>query len=84
MLGRVDEADAEKLRIEQKQRERRKEFELRGAQWNPRWFKLREDKYADPTLIPSEDGVARSWQYGGEYWQARETGQWPSDQFELW
>ncbi|KAI8147715.1 Oxysterol-binding protein-domain-containing protein [Fennellomyces sp. T-0311] len=82
--GRVDEADAEKLRIEQKQRERRKEFELRGVQWNPRWFKLREDKYADPSLIPSEDGVPRSWQYGGDYWQARETGLWPGDIFDLW
>ncbi|KAI9482535.1 Oxysterol-binding protein-domain-containing protein [Zychaea mexicana] len=82
--GRVEEADAEKLRIEQKQRERRKQFEAAGVPWKPRWFKLQEDKYTDPSLIPSADGVARSWHYGGEYWLSRETGQWPSDQFDLW
>jgi hypothetical protein len=64
----VDEADEEKQRIEQKQREKRKEFELAGKEWSSRWF--------------TSDGG--EWQYAGQYWQARESGQWPKDQFELW
>ncbi|GAA5807757.1 hypothetical protein MFLAVUS_001134 [Mucor flavus] len=66
--GLVDEADAEKLRIEQQQREKRKEFELAGVEWKPRWFTSHGDE----------------WQYAGQYWQTRETGQWPEDLFKLW
>ncbi|KAI8983596.1 Oxysterol-binding protein-domain-containing protein [Pilobolus umbonatus] len=66
--GKVDEADEEKLRIEQKQRERRKMFELSGTEWKPRWFTC-------------EDG---EWQYAGQYWPTRESGKWPSDLFEIW
>lgn len=65
----VDEADEEKQRIEQKQRDKRKEFESAGKEWLPRWFK-------------SEGG--NEWQYAGQYWPTRESGQWPKDQFELW
>lgn len=64
----MDEADEEKRRIEQKQRERRKQFELEGKTWSPRWFKREGDE----------------WQYAGQYWQARETSQWPQDLFSLW
>jgi hypothetical protein len=67
-IGKVDEADEEKLRIEQKQRERRKDFEVEGKPWSPRWFTCEGDE----------------WQYAGQYWQSRETGQWPQDQFSLW
>lgn len=67
-IGLVDEADAEKLRIEQQQREKRKEFELAGVEWKPRWFTSHGDE----------------WQYAGQYWQTRETGQWPEDLFKLW
>lgn len=67
-VGQVDEADEEKLRIEQQQRERRKEFELEGKEWKPRWFTSHGDE----------------WQYTGEYWPTRESGQWPKDQFPLW
>lgn len=66
--GLVDEADDEKQRIEQKQRDKRKEFELAGKEWTPRWF-AREGE---------------EWQYAGQYWPTRESGQWPKDQFELW
>ena len=66
------------------QREHRKQFEAMGTPWEPRWFKLQQDKYADPTLIPTDDGIPVSWKFGGDYWQARETGQWPSDQFDIW
>lgn len=88
-LGLVDEADAEKQRIEQKQRERRKEFEQQGIVWKPRWFTLQQDAYADPSFIPQPEGSStpntpQSFQYTGQYWQCRESGQWPSDMFELW
>ncbi|KAI8373304.1 Oxysterol-binding protein-domain-containing protein [Blakeslea trispora] len=66
--GRVDEADQEKLRLEQQQRDRRKEFELAGKEWTPRWF--------------TREG--NEWQYTEQYWPARESGQWPKDQFPLW
>ncbi|CDH57471.1 oxysterol-binding protein [Lichtheimia corymbifera JMRC:FSU:9682] len=87
--GLVDEADAEKQRIEQKQRERRKEFEQQGVVWKPRWFTLQQDAYADPSFIPQPEdsptpNTPQSFQYTGQYWQCRETGQWPSDMFELW
>lgn len=67
-LGNVDEADEEKLRIEQQQRDKRKEFEAQGKEWLPRWF--------------SREG--EEWLYSGQYWPTRETGQWPKDQFPLW
>ncbi|KAI8991539.1 Oxysterol-binding protein-domain-containing protein [Mycotypha africana] len=68
--GLVDEADNEKLRIEQQQRERRKKFEMAGQQWKPRWFTLTDNE--------------QEWSYAGEYWPTRESGQWPKDQFPLW
>lgn len=64
----VDEADDEKLRIEQKQRDKRKELESADIEWKPRWFVNQDDE----------------WQYAGQYWPTRESGQWPKDQFELW
>lgn len=85
--GLVDEADAEKQRIEQKQRERRKEFEQQGKPWLPRWFTLQPDPYVDPSFYPTsedEPSTGQSFQYAGQYWQTRESGQWPSDMFDLW
>ncbi|KAI7853615.1 Oxysterol-binding protein-domain-containing protein [Circinella umbellata] len=87
--GLADEADEEKQRIEQKQRDRRKEFEQKGVVWKPRWFTLEDDKYSDPLFIPPAEGqephnTGQSFQYTGHYWQVRETGQWPNDIFELW
>ena len=64
----MDEADEEKQRIEQQQRDKRKELEQQGIEWNPRWFKNENDE----------------WLYAGQYWPTRETGQWPKEQFPLW
>lgn len=83
-IGKVDEADIEKQRVEQKQRERRKEFQEKGIEWKPRWFTLQSDPYGEPGFISPEDTEAKSWVYNDQYWQARENGQWPSDMFELW
>ncbi|KAI8388923.1 Oxysterol-binding protein-domain-containing protein [Radiomyces spectabilis] len=81
--GLVDEADAEKQRIEQKQRDRRKELEQQGVPWEPRWFVLQDDAFAEPGFIPSSN-ESQSWQYNGQYWQSREAQQWPSDLLDLW
>ncbi|CAG8513805.1 2651_t:CDS:2 [Racocetra fulgida] len=55
--GEVEKAEAEKLRLEQKQREYRKLLEERGEQWVPQWFELEGDE----------------WVYKGGYWEARES-----------
>ncbi|KAI7869149.1 Oxysterol-binding protein-domain-containing protein [Spinellus fusiger] len=85
--GRVDEADLEKQRIEQKQRDRRKEMEMQNIPWEPRWFKLLPDDYihthlVDPSMEQNE--ASTSWQFSGEYWKLRELGQWPNDLIDIW
>ncbi|KAI8823653.1 Oxysterol-binding protein [Fimicolochytrium jonesii] len=57
--GRADEAEAEKQRLEQKQRDYRKTLETRGESWSPRWF--RPDTTAGPD----------AWAYKGGYWEQR-------------
>ncbi|CAG8646931.1 20195_t:CDS:2, partial [Cetraspora pellucida] len=55
--GRIQEAETEKLRLEQKQREYRKLLEEKGEPWVPQWFKLEGEE----------------WVYKGGYWEARES-----------
>lgn len=57
-----------------------------GVEWKPRWFVLEKEEYADSSVVPSssDDDVARTWQYGNQYWQARESGQWPNNLYDLW
>ncbi|KAF9321643.1 hypothetical protein BG003_000526 [Podila horticola] len=74
--GMVEEADKEKLRVEQRQRELRKAMEGRGEQWQVRWF----EKSTDPQ---TEDPEGQTWRYKGGYWEARETGDWGKE-VELW
>ncbi|KAG0059564.1 hypothetical protein BGZ89_000298 [Linnemannia elongata] len=74
--GRVEEADREKLRVEQKQRELRKQMESKGEPWEVRWF----EKRADPQ---TEDPEGQTWVYKGGYWEARESGQW-NEKIALW
>src|SRR6202012_1070390 len=52
--GRVEEADREKLRVEQKQRELRKAMESKGQPWEVRWF----EKVPDPQ---TEDPEGKTW-----------------------
>ncbi|KAG9288503.1 hypothetical protein G9A89_015709 [Geosiphon pyriformis] len=54
--GKVEEAEKEKLRIEQKQRDFRKQLEKNGEEWEPQWFKL----------------VNGEWVYKGEYFEKRD------------
>ncbi|KAF9922693.1 hypothetical protein FBU30_007207 [Linnemannia zychae] len=74
--GLVEQADQEKLRVEQKQRELRKAMEARGEAWEVRWF----EKKPDPL---TEDPEGQTWSYKGGYWEARETGQW-NEKIALW
>ena len=60
--GQVEEAEAEKLRLEQKQRENRRAMELEQKPWTPRFFE--QVKSED-----SESGL--EWVYNGEYWKNR-------------
>lgn len=73
--GKVSEAEDEKIRVEQFQRERRKQYEVQNKSWVPFWFELRSDAYS-----PNGD----SWQYKGGYWESRKSGQWPKEILQLW
>jgi len=66
--ARVEEATEEKLRLEAKQRKRRKEYEEQGKTHTARWFK----KEFDPD-IGEED-----WKFTGEYWQCKQARAWPN------
>ncbi|RUS24501.1 Oxysterol-binding protein [Jimgerdemannia flammicorona] len=83
--GNVVDAEAEKVRVEQRQRDNRKQLEATGKTWNAMWFELRPDPYAAEGAV-AEAGVdtQESWQYKGGYWEARESGVWPEKMAELW
>lgn len=64
--GRLDDAEAEKVRLEEAQRERRKDYEDRGEEWKPKWF----------VKVAEGDGE-EVWRIKGgkeSYWEAREKG----------
>ncbi|KAL7754062.1 Oxysterol-binding protein 3 [Sorochytrium milnesiophthora] len=66
--GKLEAAEAEKIRLEEKQRTHRRELEAEGRPWVPEWFEMRKDEHT------GED----QWMFKGHYWKARETGSWPS------
>ncbi|ORX94973.1 hypothetical protein K493DRAFT_260922 [Basidiobolus meristosporus CBS 931.73] len=72
--GKVDEADEEKLRVEQLQRDRRKQLDSLGEAWTPQWFEKKSDPYS-----PEQE----SWLYTGGYWEARAQGP-PPSKVQLW
>eukprot|EP00160_Parvularia_atlantis_P016263 Unigene5076_Nuclearia_a/m.15566 Unigene5076_Nuclearia_a/g.15566 ORF Unigene5076_Nuclearia_a/g.15566 Unigene5076_Nuclearia_a/m.15566 type:complete len:290 (+) Unigene5076_Nuclearia_a:1516-2385(+) len=57
--GRVEQAEAEKARLEDKQRVWRREMEAARQTWQPRWFEQRDGEF----------------RYKGGYWEAREARQ---------
>lgn len=61
--GDIDRAEEEKARVEEAQRERRRDRASRNITWQPKWFRPKEGS-------PSE------WEYAGGYWEAREKRQW--------
>ncbi|KAJ3394907.1 Oxysterol-binding protein- protein 3 [Entophlyctis sp. JEL0112] len=62
--GRADDAEAEKLRLEAKQRETRRRMEAAGQKWTPRWFREVDGEWK------YNDGVADS----GGYFEHRAQG----------
>lgn len=66
--ARVDEAEAEQMRLIERQRQVRAEMEAVGKEWAPRWF--------------SPDGQD-SWAFNGAYWKAREQRDWSASP-QLW
>lgn len=69
--GAIDPAEKEKCRLEQKQRDLRKEMEERGEIWMPRWFELRESRDDDKN---ANGEVQMAWRYKGGYFEEREKG----------
>ena len=77
-LGKVDEAEATKARLEERQRARRKVLESHGQNWNPQFFEK----------IVGRDGEAEEvWRLKekGGYWEKRNKGDWSGvvDVFEV-
>ncbi len=60
--GKVDQAELEKQRIEEIQRSRRREMELKGVEHQPLWFSLNKDS-------PSN---SKEWLFNNQYWSKRE------------
>jgi hypothetical protein len=58
--GKLVEAEAEKLRLEQRQRSTRKSMADLGVAWKPVWF----DKQKDGWIVKDDDA----------YWSARSAG----------
>lgn len=68
-LGRLDEAEECKVRLEEAQRRRRRELAERGEEWRPRWF---------VKAATAQDGE-EVWKIkGGKegYWEERASGRW--------
>lgn len=63
-MGWIDLANTEKLRLEDKQRKRRKEDEKVGRTHTPKWFEERTDNYTGQ----------KEYFYIGKYWESREKG----------
>ena len=68
--GKLEEAEAEKVRLEEAQRDRRK----RGVDVKPRWF----EKVSD-----GKDEEGQEWVFKKTYWSARET-EWVAEGEPLW
>lgn len=83
--GDVDGAEKMKAQLEEAQRRRRKEMEMQGEEWHPRWFeKAGQDGDEDVWKLKGEKD-------GSDYWNVREAvvgfkhGQWDGvrEVFEL-
>ncbi|KAI9189065.1 Oxysterol-binding protein 3 [Blastocladiella emersonii ATCC 22665] len=64
--GLLPEAEAEKVRLEEKQRAFRRALDADGKTWTPQWF--------EPATANSGDD---EWVYKGGYWETREAKAWP-------
>lgn len=71
--GDVDRAEAEKVKLEEKQRARRREMEDAGETWVPRWFTRAEDA---ATASGGTEVVWRLKSGKDGYWEERAKGSW--------
>lgn len=58
--GKIDDAELEKQRIEEKQRARRREIEAKGEHHQPLWFTQDKEN-------------AKDWSFNNQYWNKRES-----------
>lgn len=72
--GDVKIAASEKLRLEEKQRLKRKNRETNGVLTKPQWF------------VEDKDPVTQEmyYKYIGDYWERRLTGDWPSSTEDIY
>ncbi|TGZ83669.1 hypothetical protein EX30DRAFT_353664 [Ascodesmis nigricans] len=74
--GELDDAEETKVRLEEKQRVRRREMEEAGESWKPRWFeKVKE--YADEEVWRIKEGEEGYWDVRRREDEARWTGRCP-------
>ncbi|CAL5227045.1 g9943 [Coccomyxa viridis] len=64
--GYFQEANDEKMRLEEKQRQERAATQAAGKPWQANWFEQ----------VPEGRRGYETWRYKGGYWEARETGNW--------
>lgn len=74
--GNLDAAEELKARLEEKQRERRREMEEKGITYKPRWFAKLSDLH--PSSNAAADGeVIWKLKTGKDgYWEERARGEW--------
>jgi oxysterol-binding protein-related protein 3/6/7 len=72
--GMAEQADIEKARLEELQRERRRLMDTDNNPWKPAWF----TKVRDP--MTQED----AWIYNGKYWDSRNSGTLNVSSCHLW
>lgn len=65
--GDVEKAELEKQRIEEIQRNKRKEMEARGEQHQPLWFSVSED-----SILTGNSKTEKEWIFNNQYWMKKE------------
>ncbi len=63
--GQISDAETMKLRLEQRQRERRAEMESREEAHEAKWFQRKKEEGGG-------SGVGGGWDFKGDYWRTRE------------
>ncbi|CAM6092140.1 unnamed protein product [Calypogeia fissa] len=72
--GDLEKATPEKLRLEDKQRQARKQRKERGEDWKCLWFNQRVPGVWQ--VKTGDNGEEPSWIYQGKYWEMREKQNW--------
>ena len=73
--GSLELASKEKYRLEESQRTRRKENQKATSAWKPKWFDFE---------MNGNDVTVCNFKLKDGYFQARESGKWPSDLLDLY